>query len=120
MKTRTLLFLYALSLALTYLALQAGNYFFALGRSDLWYSPAHVLGGVAIGAFALLLSRLAGLSAHYGFSLVLVLIIGGAWELWEYLLQLIEFPADIRESIADIILDATGASVAFLYLRKYL
>lgn len=94
-----------------------------------WYDiPMHFLGGMVIGSFSLwFFGRLQENSPYFSrISLNLlvalsVLVIGSAWEIYEYTYQLtfngmISYPVD---TIKDFILDFAGAAaVLYWYIRQ--
>jgi hypothetical protein len=119
MTARNLLFLYGAALAATYAALQAGNYVFATSPHFLVYSPAHFLGGVSVGIFVRYVCSVAGMRLRLLYFVIAILVIGTAWELWEYGLGLTEYPADSIDALSDYMMDILGAVLAYRFLRYH-
>lgn len=49
-----------------------------------------------------------------------VLIVGLVWELWELFVGFTDIVKDGPDTLLDIIMDLLGASMAFMYAKKYL
>jgi len=113
-----MLFWFCGALFATYLALQAANFLFAYFQTDLLYSPAHFLGGVSVGFFALWLGQMFHKRVTFLHCMYLILAIGGAWEIWEFALGLSSFPASAIDSISDLMLDAAGTLLVYYMVQS--
>lgn len=118
MAARTLLFLYAVAVFATYAAMKAGDALYEVIPHFIRYTPAHVLGGVAVGICALYLAAVFQITPRLWHAIALIAIVGTAWEIWEYALGLAVYPAEILDLLSDYVADTLGAVAAFLLLRS--
>lgn len=81
------------------------------------FSPSHFLGGLCVGFAALYAHTYVKPLSPALILITSILVIGFAWEVMEYMLQL---SAIGIEPLTDLVLDVAGAGTAFLLYRKYL
>jgi len=113
-----MLFWFCGALFVTFLALQAANFLYTYFPTYLLYSFVHFLGGTSVGFFSLWLGQLLGTRVTILHCICLVLLIGGAWEVWEFMLGLISFPADTIDSVSDLMLDAAGTLLVYYMVQS--
>lgn len=118
MVARNLVFLYAAALLATYAAMRAGDMLYAFTPHFLRYAPAHALGGVAVGICALYLAAVFNVTPRLWHVLVLIALVGTAWEVWEYAIGAVVYPAEIFDLLSDYVADALGAVAAFFFFRS--
>lgn len=82
-----------------------------------WYDiPPHLLGGVAAALTAMWFETLLRGRIRFSLCIILVLMIGIAWELFEFSFALTSFPRDTADTIKDLAVDTLGALMTLLLL----
>jgi hypothetical protein len=103
----------------------AGTHHLAMAFSLYWVypwfdTPMHLFGGitVALGLHTPLFARILRVRPHsYFATLMIVMGVGVAWEVYEWLIKIVDSIAYVPDTILDLILDAVGASIGFLIAR---
>ncbi len=77
----------------------------------------HFLGGVWVGFLALWILPLQGKRRQILFCIIAALVIGGVWEIFEFVTGMTAFPDDTVDTIQDFGMDVLGAVGAVFFTR---
>ena len=97
------------------LAVDLAGLSYSLYWSIWWYDiPVHIIGGAGIALLAAWALALKGKQPSFFACMLMVLIAGLGWEVFEAYFGLTEFPQDTIDTIKDLCDDVLGGSVAFI------
>ncbi len=84
-----------------------------------WYDiPAHVLGGVSVALAAAWLQAIRGERPTFLFCISAVFAVGVAWEIFEAVSGLTQFPQDTVDTIKDLCDDVIGGLITLLLIYR--
>ena len=119
MHLRRLLFAQLCVLVVLYLAERVAISFYNHSPNEFFFFPIHVLGGIWVGLLTSWALLLEGYRIRILLCVLVALLFGTGWEIWEFMTGLTHFPADTLDTFNDLCADMIGGALAYI-LAKYL